>query len=104
MNTKKILLIGSIISSLIIMTFAIFVETNREKLQSEAVMSQPEKVVTSNDPKSGPVLLQGGQYDSDNLHTTISKRCDGANLVYISTGYRSGGIAVVPNSPECIKR
>jgi len=41
------------------------------------------------------VPIDGGQ------DILVLKRCDGTSMVYVSHGYRSGGVAAVPNAPEC---
>lgn len=52
---------------------------------------------SSNSPKNGNVVqLKDGSQTGE-----VDKWCDGPNLVYQSFVANSGGIAVIPNSPEC---
>jgi hypothetical protein len=51
------------------------------------------------DPRQGWVKVSDAPtYGAD---TSVYKYCDGATLVYVSDGYRSGGVAAVAGSPEC---
>lgn len=51
----------------------------------------------TNSPKNGHVV----GLKNDDQAGSVWKWCDGPTLVYQSFWSRSGGIAVIPNSPEC---
>ena len=52
------------------------------------------------DPRIGWVAVDPVPID-DGQDILVLKRCDGTSMIYVSYGYRSGGIAAVPNAPEC---
>lgn len=58
------------------------------------------------DPRVGWVIVQPGNggMSSGADDMKVAKVCDGTTLVYTSSAYYKGGIAVIPNSPECAPR
>lgn len=50
-------------------------------------------------PKNGNTVNLG--HGEDEGMNVTWKWCDGTTLVYESKMYNAGGIAVIPNSPEC---
>ncbi len=55
---------------------------------------------TADNPRDGWVALPSVPLAND-TDIEIWKRCDGTTLVYVSDGAYAGGIATVPDSPEC---
>jgi hypothetical protein len=59
-----------------------------------------EDVTTNNtNPMSGPVFVRS--VNSNGYYMVTVKFCDRTTLVYNGLGDRSGGVSVIPNSPEC---
>ena len=42
-------------------------------------------------------------WDEDSGPYGVRKFCDGTTLLYEYVGYRRGGVAAVPSSPECAR-
>lgn len=69
---------------------------------SDEQPAQPEATPTANtDPRLGPVVVGTHNDGTGYYDITTIKFCDGTTLVYNFIGYRKGGGAVIPDSPEC---
>lgn len=53
---------------------------------------------TVTDPRAGAVKMYG---DAGIFWDQVEKRCDGTTLLYLVNDGEEGGLAAIPNSPEC---
>lgn len=79
------------------------------KSSSQSKVAKPDVPKRNTNPSKDwvKVFTQYGEYGQwDNM--VVFKRCNGKNLVYITTmphdDYKNGGIAVIENSDQCPER
>lgn len=65
--------------------------------------ASPEHVEST---EISPAITKNGwtlAFENPHGWSSVWKRCDGPNLVYLIEGSRESSISAVPNSPECLK-